>query len=54
MKTMQDNVFGTIGGKIQNINVNEDCMPSGQGIGGISSCQLSKLLMIWSIKLQIY
>ena len=45
MKTMQDNVFGTIGGKIQNINVNEDCMPSGQGIGGISDILPAKQIV---------
>ena len=45
MQTMQDNVFGTIGGKIKGINVNEDCMPSGQGIGGINDIIPSKTIV---------
>ena len=45
MQTIQDNVFGTIGGKIKEINVNEDCLPSGQGIGGINDILPSKKIV---------
>jgi len=45
MKTIQDNVFGTIGGKIQDINVEEDCLPSGQGIGGINDILPAKTIV---------
>ena len=45
MQTIQDDVFGTIGGKIKEINVNEDCLPSGQGIGGINDILSSKQIV---------
>ena len=45
MQTIQDDVFGTIGGKIKEINVNEDCLPSGQGIGGINDILPSKQIV---------